>query len=99
MLLLSIQLVNIAATSSCKMLLLLLILLLLLPDVSWVAPVEGWVLTVGLGIIAQLGRIVPLLVRISVAPVFVLLDMLTLATRVVALLVLVFVGRVVVWLG
>ena len=97
-LLLSIQLVNIAATSSCKMLLLLLILLLLLllSDVSRVATIEGWVL---LGIVAQLGRIVPLLVRISVAPVFVLLDMLTLATRVVALLVLVFVGRVVVWLG
>ena len=102
MLLLSIQLVNIAASSSCKMLLLLLLillLLLLLSDVSRVAPVEGWILTVGLGIVAQFGWIVPLLVRISVAPVFVLLDMLTLAARVVALLVLILMGRVVVWLG
>jgi len=87
-LLLSIQLVNIATASSCKMLLLLL-LILLLSNVSRVASIEAWVLTVGLGIVTQLGRIVPLLVRISVAPVLVLLlDMLTLAARVVALLLM-----------
>ena len=95
-LLLSIQLVNIAASSSCKMLLLLL-LILLLSVVSRVAPVEGWVLTVGLGIVTQLSRKVPLLVQISIAPVFVLLDMLTLAARVVALLRMLLMGWVVVW--
>ena len=100
MLLLGIELVNIAASSSCKLLLvLLLLLLLLLSDVSWVSPtIEGWVLTICLGIVvAQFGRIVPLLVRISIAPVFLLLDMPALLMGwVVALLVLV--GRVVVWL-
>ena len=42
MLLLGIELVNIAASSSCKLLLVLLLLLLLLSDVSWVSPtIEG----------------------------------------------------------
>ena len=98
-LLLSIQLINITTASSCKVLLLLL-LILLLSDMSRVAPVKGWVLTVGLGIVTQLSRIVPLLVRISIAPVLVLLlDMLTLAARVVALLLMLLMGWVVVWLG
>ena len=98
-LLLSIELVNIAAASSSKLLLILLLLLLLLPDMSWVAPTEGWVLTVGLGIVAQLGWIISLLVRITVAPVLLLLDTLTLTARVVTLLMLVCVGWVVVRLG
>ena len=93
-LLLSIELVNIAAASSSK-----LLLILLLSDMSWVAPTEGWVLTVGLGIVAQLSRIISLLVRITVAPVLLLLDTLTLTARVVALLMLVCVGWVVVGLG
>ena len=82
------------------LILLLLILLLLLSDVSRVASIEGWVLSVGLGIVAKLCWVVPLLVRISVAPVLLLLDMPTLALLmgwVVALLVSV--GRVVVRLG
>ena len=98
-LLLSIELVNIAAASSGKLLLILLLLLMLLPDMSWVAPTEGWVLTVGLGIVAQLGWIISLMVRITVAPVLLLLDTLTLTARVVALLMLVCVGWVVVRLG
>ena len=101
MLLLGIELVNIAASSSCKLLLGLLLLLLLLSDVSWVSPtIEGWVLTICLGIVvAQFGRIVPLLVRISVAPVFML--GVTTPTRVwvvALLLVMLLVGRIVVWL-
>ena len=102
-----IELVNIATSSCCKMLLLILLLLLLLllllillSDVSRVASIEGWVLSVGLGIVAKLGWVVPLLVRVSVAPVLLLLDMPTLALLmgwVVALLVSV--GRVVVRLG
>ena len=107
MLLLGIELVNISASSGCKMLLillmlmllLLLILLMLLSDVSRVASIERWVLTVGLGIVAKLGWVVPLLVRISVAPVFML--GVTTPTRVwvvALLLVMLLVGRIVVWL-
>ena len=82
------------------LLILLLLLLILLSDVSRIASIERWVLSVGLGIVAKLGWVVPLLVRISVAPVLLLLDMPTLALLmgwVVALLVSV--GRVVVRLG
>merc|ERR1719222_190607 len=97
-LLLGIELVNIAASRCCKMLLLILLLQLLLSAVIRVASIERWVLSVGLGIVAKLGWVVPLLVRISIAPVFLLLDMPALLMGwVVALLVLV--GRVVVWLG
>merc|ERR1719414_1360532 len=111
MLLLSVELVNIAASSSCKLLLLillmlmLLLMLILLSDVRWVASIDGWVLTVGLGKVAKLCWVVSLLLRISVAPVFLLLDtlMLTwvaallLVRRVVTLLLLL--GRVEVRLG
>merc|ERR1719414_600726 len=113
MLLLSVELVNIAASSSCKLLLLILLMLLLmlllilLSDVRWVASIDGWVLTVGLGIVTKLCWVVPLMVRISVAPVFLLFMLdtsiltwvatLLLVVRVVTLLLLV--GRVVVRLG
>ena len=98
----SIELVNIATSSCCKMLLLillLLLLLLLLSDVSRVASIEGWVLSVGLGIVAKLCWVVPLLVRISVAPVFMLgVTTPTRVWEVALLLVMLLVGRIVVWL-